>query len=207
MSAIQGGHNNTVICVATIAADLHKVNQIAWNVSITAKNAMIISAQAGEKARGFEPITRFIDEIAQSAIGSTRHIEDESIRLTRQAAHYLRTWDAHNRFDKVRRDGHDTRYLESFLPMLHECSSRLKSESMQLYRQLQLLHDYMLELDQNMAAALAVASVCRIEASRAAEYRDNLGVVADSLETAAKSIKSMVKEGMDRILAIHFSEI
>lgn len=207
MSEVQRGQNITVISVAAIAADLHKVNQIAWNVSITAKNAMVISAQAGEKARGFEPITRFIDEIAQNAIESTRHVEYESVRLTRLSAHYLRTRDAHSQFGKVSQKGRGARYLESFLPKLHECRQRVRDEAARLYQQLQLLIEYMQELDQSMGAALAVASVCRIEASRAGEYRDNLSVVAESLETAAHSIKALVKQGMERILAIHFSEL
>jgi hypothetical protein len=207
MREVQSGQSNTVISVAAIAADLHMVNQIAWNVSITAKNAMIISAQAGEKARGFAPITRFIDEIAQSAIESTRHVEYESIRLTRLSAHYLRTRDAYGRFDKVTHQAQGARFLDSFLPKLRECSQRVQDEAVQLYQQLQLLNEYMQELDQNMGAALAVASVCRIEASRAGEYRDNLGVVADSLETAAHSIKALVKQGLERVLAIHFSEL
>ena len=64
----------------------------------------------------------------------------------------------------------------------------------------------MQELDLNMRAALAVASVCRIEASRAGDYRNNLSAVADSLELAARDIKDTVKEGLDRIEAINIDE-
>lgn len=199
--------NNTVISVATVAADLHMVNHIAWNVSITAKNAMIIAAQAGEMARGFQPITRFIDEIAHTTIDSTQQVERESIRLTRLSAHYLRTCDAFSRFNKVRRTGNGARYLASFLPLVDQCYQQLQAESMQLTRQLQLLNDFMQELDLNMGAALAVASVCRIEASRAGEYRNNLTVIADSLENAAWSIKDVVKQGQDRIQAITITDI
>jgi hypothetical protein len=207
MNELASGQNNTVISVATIAADLHKVNHIAWNVSITAKNAMIISAQAGEKARGFQPITRFIDEIARTTIDSTQQVERESIRLTRLSAHYLRTRDAYTRFNKVRTSGSGARYLDTFLPLVDQCYSQLQAESVQLWRQLQLLNDFLRELDLNMGAALAVASICRIEASRACEYRDNLSVVADSLESAARTIKTIVKDGIDRIQAITITDI
>jgi hypothetical protein len=198
--------NNTVIGVATIAADLHRVMHIAWSVSIAAKNAMIISAQAGEQARGFQPITRFIDEIAHTTIDSTQQVERESIRLTRLSAHYLRSRDALNRFERVRASGRGARNLTSFLPVIDQCAARLGDQSSRLVKQLRLLGDFMQELDLNMRAALAVASVCRIEASRAGEYRNNLSAVADSLEAAARDIKDMVKEGLERIQTITIEE-
>ncbi len=198
-------HKNTVISVATIAADLHKVMHIAWQVSITAKNAMIISARAGEKARGFQPLTRFIDEIAHTTITNTEKVEHESIHLTRLSAEYLRTRDAYIRFNQVRRSGSEARYLATFLPLVDECRERLQAQAVRLRRQLLRLGEFMQELDQDMAAALAVASVCRIEASRAGEYSDSLTAVADNLESAANAIKKMVKEGMDRIHALTLS--
>lgn len=198
-------HKNTVISVATIAADLHKVMLIAWQVSITAKNAMIISARAGEKARSFQPLTRFIDEIAHTTIANTEKVEHESIYLTRLSADYLRTRDACIRFGQVRRSGSEARYLATFLPQVDECRERLQTQAVRLHRQLLRLGEFMQELDQDMAAALAVASVCRIEASRAGEYSDSLTAVADNLESAANAIKKMVKEGMDRIQTLTLS--
>lgn len=206
MAEVSHGQNNTVISVATIAADLHKVMHIAWSVSIAAKNAMVISAQAGEQARSFQPITRFIDEIAHTTIDSTKQVERESIRVTRLSAQYLRSRDAYSRFTKVRVSGSGARYLHTFLPVVDQCLERLRDQSAQLYQQLRLLGEFMEELDLNMRAALAVASVCRIEASRAGEYRNNLSAVADNLESAARSIKEMVKEGLDRIHAITVHE-
>ena len=204
---MSGLQNDTIMSVATIAADLHKVNHIAWNVSITAKNAMIISAQAGEIARGFQPITRYIDDIARLAMETTNQVERESIHLTQLSAHYLRTCDAFKRFNKVRQRGQDARYLASFLPLVTQCHSQMQTEAAHLAHQLDLLHDFMHELDLNMDAALAVASVCRIEASRAGEYRNNLMTVADGLEKAARTIKQIVKQGLDRINAIDIKEI
>ena len=105
MAQASSEQSNTVISVATIAADLHRVMHIAWSVSIAAKNAMIISAQAGEQARSFQPITRFIDEIAHTTIDSTQQVERESIRLTRLSAYYLRCRDASLRFRRVQTNG------------------------------------------------------------------------------------------------------
>jgi hypothetical protein len=171
--------NNTVIGVATIAANLHKVMHIAWSVSIAAKNAMIISAQAGEQARSFQPITRFIDEIAHTTIDATEKVEKESINLTRLSAHYLRTLDAYKRFQQVKQTGAGATFLSTFEHVLFDCIQSLKQQTVLLHKHLEKLAIFMQELDQDMQAALAVASVCRIEASRAGQYRDNLSVVAD----------------------------
>jgi len=206
MAQASNEQNNTVISVATIAADLHRVMHIAWSVSIAAKNAMIISAQAGEQARGFQPITRFIDEIAHTTIDSTQQVERESIRLTRLSAYYLRSHDAYLRFKRVQTNGQGAAYLHTFQPVVDQCATRLQEQSHQLALQLRRLGEFMQELDLNMRAALAVASVCRIEASRAGDYRNNLSAVADSLEHAARDIKDMVKEGLDRIEAISIDE-
>ncbi|MDH5359679.1 MAG: hypothetical protein OEX03_03900 [Gammaproteobacteria bacterium] len=199
MSQMTRGQNNTVIGVATIAADLHKVMYIAWSVSIAAKNAMIISAQAGEQARSFQPLTRFIDEIARTTIKSTQKVEQESISLTRLSANYLRTRDAYTRFHQVDRIGQQARYRHTFEQTIDKCLSQLQQQATRLRQQLLRLDDFMQELDQDMRAALAVASVCRIEASRAGEYRNSLSVVADNLESAAREIQDTVKRGMDRI--------
>ncbi|MDH5184288.1 MAG: hypothetical protein OEX12_10400 [Gammaproteobacteria bacterium] len=199
MSQTTRGQNNTVIGVATIAADLHKVMYIAWSVSIAAKNAMIISAQAGEQARSFQPLTRFIDEIAHTTIKSTEKVEHESISLTRLSANYLRTRDAYTRFHQVDRIGKDARYRHTFDQTIDKCLLQLQEQTQRLHQQLFRLNDFMQDLDMDMRAALAVASVCRIEASRAGEYRNSLSVVADDLERAAREIQNTVKEGMDRI--------
>ena len=206
MAQASSEQSNTVISVATIAADLHRVMHIAWSVSIAAKNAMIISAQAGEQARSFQPITRFIDEIAHTTIDSTQQVERESIRLTRLSAYYLRCRDASLRFRRVQTNGRGAAYLHTFLPVVDQCAARLQEQSHQLALQLRRLGEFMQELDLNMRAALAVASVCRIEASRAGDYRNNLSAVADSLELAARDIKDTVKEGLDRIEAINIDE-
>lgn len=184
--------------VATITADLHRVMHIAWSVSIAAKNAMVFAAQAGERARGFQPLTRFIDEIARDTIDNTRSVEREAVQLTRLAAHHLRTRDACLRFTRVRDKAGDAPHLGSFLPALVRGDGRLREQAGCLQQQLRRL-DELMRRDLNMRAALTVASVCRIEATHAGEFRADLSVVADDLERAAHEIRAMVRQGHERI--------
>ncbi len=197
---------DTVIAVAGIAADqlvvMHKVMHIAWSVSIAAKNAMIISTQADTKALGFQPITRFIDEIARTTMESAKHIETESVYITRLSAIFLRTWDVFTRLSKVDQIAKNAKYHNTFASALEGSSKKLEDESNHLSRELHKLGSNMQDLEQQMRSALAVASFCRIEASCAGEYRNSLSVVADDLEKAALEIKRLIQEGRMKITAI-----
>jgi len=194
--------NKIIVGTATIAADLHKIMLIAWTVSIAAKNALIISAQAGETARGFQPITRYIDEITRSTLDNTERVEQQSIQLTRFSARYLYTLDATRRYQQIFRQAVDAQYLATLQPAFDKCRTRLTEEQQSLSRHLQVLILYLEELDQNMREALAVAALCRIEASRAGEFRQNLSAVSDDLDKAARKIQAMLQDGLKRIYII-----
>jgi hypothetical protein len=199
MRELNARQNPIIVGTATIAADLHRIMHIAWTVSLAAKNARIISAQAGEKARGFQPITRYIDEITQSTLGSTEKVEQESVHLTRFASHYLQILDSDSRYRRIFRDAAEAAHIESLRPAADACAARLSDGQRQVGHHLRVLKLYLEELNENMRAALAVAAICRIEASRAGEFRENLSVVADDLEQAARSIQEMLQNGLKRI--------
>ena len=98
---------NKFVALASIAAELHSVMQVAWGVSLAAKNAKVISAQSGDKGRGFQPITEFIDEISQQAMQGVKAINDEALHLTKIAVNEQRSIDAYNRFDSIRKKNAD----------------------------------------------------------------------------------------------------
>lgn len=199
MTELNARQNPIIVGTATIAADLHRIMHIAWTVSLAAKNARIISAQAGEKARGFQPITRYIDEITRSTQEGTHQVEEESVNLTRFATNYLRTLDSARRYRAVYQAAADAPYLDSLHAAAEACSVEVTEGQQVIGRHLRQLKLYLEDLNENMRAALAVAAICRIEASRAGEYRDNLSVVADDLEQAARNIQEMLVNGLKRI--------
>lgn len=191
--------NAIIVGTATIAADLHRIMHIAWTVSLAAKNARIISAQAGEKARGFQPITTYIDEITKSTQEQTQKVELESIRLTRFATQHLRTLDSQQRYRHIFRAASDAAHVDSLRPASAACDRELADGQGAISHHLGQLQLHLEELDENMRAALSVAAICRIEASRAGEYRENLSVVADDLDKAARNIQKMLKNGLKHI--------
>ena len=56
------------IAVATITSELSAVVVIAKEISLAAANAKAIAFRAGDKAKGFQPITDFISDLAKETI-------------------------------------------------------------------------------------------------------------------------------------------
>lgn len=190
---------NSIVRIAEVAADLNAVVRIAWSVSIASKNAMVISAQAGDQARSFQPLTRFIDEIASQTIADIKKVEKESLHLTRLSTMQLRTSDGYQRFLNVQTRAGDARYIDTFNHALEIAHKRLYQYHDQFSRLLRRLLEYMDELHQNMRAAQSVASLCKIEASRAGQFGENLRVVADDLNNASTHIKEIIEKSVKEI--------
>lgn len=194
MTSVKNSDESMVIAVAGIAAELYSVMKVAWGVSLAAKNAKVLSAQAGEKALGFQPLTNFIDEIAQQSIDGVNEINREALALSRLTVEEHRAHDAYIRFNKVLANRDQIRYIGSLNSGINEVALRLertRSESRACFNRLSALLESMNEC---MLSAYAIASVSRIVTSNIDGYRENLLAVADNLERAATFIKSKVAE-------------
>ena len=178
-----------LVALASIAAELYSVMAVAWGVSLAAKNAKVISAQAGDKGRGFQPITEFIDEISQQAMNGVNEINDEALRLTKIAVNQQRSVHAYQRFDSVRIKNGKARYIHSMAPAMEQVEKNLKSSTKRFKKSLNNLTMLLETMDECMLSARAIASVSRIVTSNAQEYSDKLKVVADDLDKAAIYIK------------------
>ena len=69
----------------------------------------------------------------------------------------------------------------------------------QFDKRLSILAELLDNINSDMRAATAISSSCRVEASRAEEFREGLSVVADNLEQAVEVIKKHVKECSARL--------
>ena len=183
-----------LVALASIAAELYSVMSIAWGVSLAAKNAKVISAQAGENGLGFQPITGFIDEISQLAMQGVKDINAEALHLARIAVSQQRSVDAYNRFDSVRIRNSDKRYIKSMEPAMERVEANMKHMTKEFKKSLNNLTMLLELMDEHMLSARAVASVSRIVTSNANEYRDKLKVVADNLEEATVHIKEKISD-------------
>ncbi len=64
----QGQSKSQFVAVASIAAELSAVMNVAKDISLAAANAKAIAFRAGEKVKGFQPITDFINDLTKDAI-------------------------------------------------------------------------------------------------------------------------------------------
>ena len=203
----QREQHNAVVAVASIAADLSSVMHIAWEVTLASKNAMVIAAQAGDKARGFQPITGLIDEIASATTDGVTQINHEALEVSRLAVEGIRAHDALRRFNDVARYAGKVSNITSLRPPIRTLEQRLVELTQAFRQHHRRLRELLDNLDEGMRAASAIASVCRIEASRAAEYRANLNVVAEDLDKAAIQIKEMIDISKKRLEGIDGSTL
>lgn len=194
MAQNQNTDGSMVIAVASIAAELHSVLNVAWGVSLAAKNAKVLSAQAGQKALGLQPITNFIDEIAQQSIDGVNKINSEALALSRLTVAEHRAHDAYLRFNKVLNNRHQTRYIDSLNGGIKDVAQRLEQTRSEFRACVNRLSALLESMNECMLSAFAIASVSRIVTSNIDGYRENLLAVADNLEQSATYIKSKVAE-------------
>ena len=195
-------NEDKLVALASIAAELHSVMNVAWGVSLAAKNAKVISAQAGDKGLGFQPITNFIDEISQLAIQGVNDINESAMRLSKIAVDEQRSYDAYKRFDSVRKKHDNAAYIDSMAPAMARSESHMIDSFNEFKGSLKKLFALLEEMDEQMLSARAVASVSRIVTSDAQEFRNKLEVVADDLDDAAVYIKDKISDSyqhLDRV--------
>ena len=196
---------NKLVALASIAVELFSVMEVAWGVSLAAKNAKVISAQAGDKGLGFQPITEFIDEISQLAMTGVNEINHEALRLSKMAVDEQRSVDACERFDSVRKKNSEAQYIDSMSPAMKRVEQKMESSTQEFKKSLNYLTTLLESMDQCMLSARTIASVSRIVTSSAQEYSDKLTVVADDLDNAAIHIKEKLSNSYIHLNSVNAS--
>ncbi|MDO8845160.1 MAG: chemotaxis protein [Methylicorpusculum sp.] len=194
------------VAVASIAAELSEVMDVAKEISLAAANAKAIAFRAGEKARGFQPITDFINELAKETIEKVNRINEHAMLLYQLTVEEYRTTDAFNKFEEVIRLAQGSANESSLKASsdlvqqrMHDCRKRFQVNIDQLLDQLQ-------EVMHPARAARVIAANSRIEASQAGEYLQSLQAVAESVDHAAQIIHDNVQGCRSALIVINFSE-
>lgn len=180
------------VALASIAAELHSVMAVAKGVSLAAKNAKYISAQAGENALGFQPITDFIDEISQQAITGVNNINEAALKLSKIAVYEQRSYNAYQRFNLVYTKHKNANHIKSLSDTMIRVEDKMEMTRKKYKCSLNELVELLESMDECMRSAQSIASVSRIVTSSSNEYQAKLEIVANSLDEAAKFIKEKV---------------
>lgn len=181
------------IAVASITSELSAVMVVAKEISLAAANAKAIAFRAGDKAKGFQPITDFINELAKETIELVTNINVYALLLYRLTVNEYRRTAAYNRFEQVGKLATGARYADSMQePITHartvmqDCQRQFKRDVTQLLGQLEAVMHH-------ARAARVIAANSRIEASQAGEYLQSLQAVAESVDKAAHTIHDNVQ--------------
>lgn len=194
------------VAVASIAAELSAVTHVAKEISLAAANAKAIAFRAGEKAKGFQPITDFINELAKETIELVNDINEHALLLYQMTVDEHRMTDACHSFETVVILAEGAPYASSL-----DKSVELAQQRMQLCRTQFRIHVNQL-LDQlegvmhPARAARVIAANSRIEASQAGEYLQSLQAVAESVDNAAQVIHDNVQRCRSALSILNITE-
>jgi methyl-accepting chemotaxis protein len=181
------------IAVASITSELSAVMVVAKEISLAAANAKAIAFRAGDKAKGFQPITDFINELAKETIELVTSINVHALSLYRLTVNEYRRTVAYNRFELAAKMAEGAVYaqsmrepLENAKHLMLDCQRQFKRDVAQLLGQLEAVMHH-------ARAARVIAANSRIEASQAGEYLQSLQAVAESVDKAANTIHDNVQ--------------
>lgn len=180
------------VAVASIAAELSAVMEVAKEISLAAANAKAIAFRAGEKAKGFQPITDFINELAKETIELVNNINEHALTLYRLTVKEHRISDARVRFEKVAEISAQAAYASSLLVPLHIVQQRQIDCHREFSQNITELLVQLADVMHPARAARVIAANSRIEASQAGEYLQSLQAVAESVDHAAQIIHEKV---------------
>ncbi|WFP50017.1 chemotaxis protein [Methylomonas sp. EFPC3] len=194
------------VAVASIAAELSAVMEVAKEISLAAANAKAIAFRAGEKAKGFQPITDFINELAKGTIELVNNINDYAFVLYRLTVNEQRLAEACERFENVERLAVGARYAESLKGPLQQARQRAQAGRREFTIHVEELLVKLAEVMHPARAARVIAANSRIEASQAGEYLQSLQAVAESVDNAAQIINDKVHRCRSALTVINLAD-
>jgi hypothetical protein len=180
------------VAVASIAAELSEVMNVAKEISLAAANAKAIAFRAGEKAKGFQPITDFINELARDTIELVIIINEHALQLYQLTIKEYRASEACKHFEKVIILSTSATYADSLTQSLIPARQRRMDFQHQLPAQVSELLARLDDVMHPARAARVIAANSRIEASQAGEHMQSLQAVAESVDHAAQVIHDKV---------------
>jgi len=194
------------VAVASIAAELSAVMQVAKEISLAAANAKAIAFRAGEKAKGFQPITDFINELAKETIELVNKINEHASSLYQMTVDEHRLAEACQYLETVYTLAEDAPYASSLDEPMELAQQRTQQCRMQFTTHVNQLLEQLEEVMHPARAARVIAANSRIEASQAGEYLQSLQAVAESVDNAAQVIHDKVQRCRSALTVINITE-
>ena len=178
------------------------MRKIAREMSLGVMNAKAISHRAGDTARGFRPITDFIDEMAHEIISLVNQISKQSVEFSHLAVrhrHFKQTW---LRYQQVLEQGGEVKYIKSLQQVMnkvHSDSDLCRKNFIHMTRKLRNLLE---DIQRSTRGAQIISATSRVEASRARGFSQSLEVVANQVDGSTNNIRSRLQSSHDHLTGV-----
>lgn len=179
--------------VASITSELRAVVVISKEISLAAANAKAIAFRAGDKAKGFQPITDFINDLAKETIDRVDTINVLARILCQVTVNGYRKAKALNKFEQVTKISGTAVYANTIQGPLADAKIVTQEYQRQFNKEVNLLLNQLETVMQQAQTARIIATYSRIEASQSGEYLQSLQAVAQNVDKAAHSIHNNVQ--------------
>ena len=190
------------LAVASIIAELSAVMDVAAEISLAAANAKAIAFRAGDKARGFQPITDFINELAKNTIALLNEIDEQALLLYRLTLQEHQLDTTARQFDSAMEQSRSARFHQSLQAPCKTVHDKRLACRQQIHLHLSRLQMQLIDIMHPARAARVIAANSRIEAAQAGEYLTSLQTVAESVEHAANIIHEKVQRSRNMLSTI-----
>lgn len=191
-----------LITAATVTAELSEVNHVAKRMTLGVMNAKTITHRAGESAKGFQPITDFIEQIARDVTRFVAQISREASILSRLAVEYNRRGAILKQYQRVMKQAEGASHVASVAPVIKQLSDAAQSDRALFIKNLRTLTELLDEMKTSIRTSKVISTTSRVEAACAKEFRKNLEVVADDLESATEEIRKHVMSSHDKLTTV-----
>lgn len=180
------------VVAAMVAARLDAVMKTARQISLSAANAKAMSERAGESARGFRPITVFIDEMGRETTRLVTAINASALEISQAAVMELRLADAAERMERAqsRLDVQPANLVARRAEIDDATVKHQQRRQLAQQRLTRLLDDIV----QQMRATSIVSTRARVEATRVGALGTYLNSVVELVDRAAADIRAAVSE-------------
>ncbi len=180
------------VAAVTIAATLDKVIPVAENISLGAMNTMALTARAEQSARGFRPITDFMQELANDVRRLTGDVNRVALEVSRTSLSEVRAAQSRDKVAEGQKRAGKAEYAASVRQPLAGLEREVQSLRDRLREYLYTLTSLLDEIDQRILAAISFATVARTEAASLGTSGGQFDAMAVDLNNSAEQVRSMV---------------
>lgn len=182
-----------LVTAASVTAELNGVNEIAKDMTLGVMNAKTISHRAGESAKGFQPITDYIEQVAREVAQSVVRISEGASVLSRLAVLYNHKGKVLLLYRLALKDAEGAAHVASLVPVIGVLSKNAEEEKALFVRDLEDLVCQLDGMKNTMRSSKVISTISRVEAASSDAFRKNLEVVADDLESSTEKIQERVQ--------------